>query len=182
MDFAQLRASVFDAEEETVQSTPIRDQLRNPSVGFPLLLGICSMGLWGVDKFLQDNQLLTSEGEYDYRPMVFSVMGLFPLGFGMGGLFRGLAASEETEKYEEILETAEAEMERLEAELIEAEEEYAAEEAQQKFGAESNGGLNTFFLSPDAAPNANTMGIYGSAMGQQPVSVRSSFQRDTFGF
>ena len=103
MDFAQLRSSVFDAEEESVQSTPIRDQLRNPSVGFPLLLGICSLGLWGVDKFVQDNQLLTSEGEYDYRPMVFSVMGLFPLGFGLGGLLRGLEANEESEKYEEIL-------------------------------------------------------------------------------
>jgi hypothetical protein len=182
MDFAQLRSSVFDAEEESVQSTPIRDQLRNPSVGFPLLLGICSLGLWGVDKFVQDNQLLTSEGEYDYRPMVFSVMGLFPLGFGLGGLLRGLEANEESEKYEEILETAEAEMERLESELVEAEDTQAAEEAQQKFGAESNGGLNTFFLSPSASPNTNTTGIYGSAMGQQPVSVRSSFQRDTFGF
>jgi len=182
MDFAQLRANIFEGEEETPAATPVRDQLRDSAVGFPLLLGVGSLGLWAFDKWFQNGELLSEDGEYNYRPMVFSILGLFPLGFGLGGLFRGLQASQDMENYEQLIEVAEAEMERLEAEVIEAEETASAEEMQEKYGAESSGGMNTFFLSAESSPNANTQGIYGNAFGQQPVSVRSSFQRDTFGF
>jgi cell division protein FtsB len=182
MDFAQLRANIFEAEDETPVSTPVRDQLRDSLVGFPLLLGAGSLILWGFDRFAQDGKLLSSEGEYNYQPFVFSVLGLFPFGFGLGGLFRGLQANRDMENYETLIEVAEAEMERLESEVLEAESEAAEEEAREKYGAESSGGMATFFMDSTSTPNANTQGIYGSAFGQQPVSVRSSFQRDTFGF
>ncbi len=182
MDFAQLRSNIFESEDETPVSTPVRDQLRDSLVGFPLLLGVGSMGLWAFDKWFQDGELLSQEGEYNYRPMVFSLLGLFPLGFGLGGLFRGLQATQEMENYEQLIEVAEAEMERLESEAIEAEETTSSEEIQEKYGAESNGGMTTFFLDAEAMPNANTTGIYSSAFGQQPISTRGSFQRDTFGF
>ena len=51
-------------------------------------------------------------------------------------------------------------------------------EAEQKH-AESNSG--SFFLNAASAPNTNTLGIYGSAVGQNPVATRD-FQRDIFGF
>ena len=59
MDFAELRSSIFEGEEEaTIEETPLRDQLRRPLVGFPLMLGIGALGLWGFDKFSQDGKLL----------------------------------------------------------------------------------------------------------------------------
>jgi hypothetical protein len=182
MDFAQLRSNIFEGEEEVAASTPIRDQLRDSMVGFPLLLGMGSLTLWGFDKWFQNGELLSVDGEYNYRPLVFSLMGLFPLGFGLGGLFRGLQAASDEEKYEQVIEVAEAEMDRLESEVMEAEENSASEEMQEKFGAESNGGMTTFFLNADASPNANTTGIYSTAFGQEPLGTRASFQRDTFGF
>ncbi len=106
MDFAQLRSNIFEGEEEVVTSTPIRDQLRDSMVGFPLLLGMGSLTLWGFDKWFQNGELLSVDGEYNYRPLVFSLMGLFPLGFGLGGLFRGLQAASDEEKYEQVIEVA----------------------------------------------------------------------------
>jgi len=178
MDFAELRSSIFEGEEEVITETPVKDQLTLPLVGFPILLGICSIGLWGFDKYSQDGKLLASEGEYNYRPFVISVLGLFPLGFGLGGLFRGLDAHDEANKYEQVLETAEAEMERLETDAAEkeAEEEQAAEE---QYAAEENAGL---FFSAASAPNSNTLGIYGDAFGQCQVPTQGNFQRDIFGF
>ena len=101
MDFAQLRSNIFEGEEEVPTSTPVRDQLRDSMVGFPLLLGMGSLTLWGFDKWFQNGELLSEDGEYNYRPLVFSLMGLFPLGFGLGGLFRGLQAASDEEKYEQ---------------------------------------------------------------------------------
>lgn len=178
MDFAALRSSVFEGEEDdTITETPVKDQLTLPLVGFPILLGICSIGLWGFDKYSQDGKLLASEGEYNYRPFVISVLGLFPLGFGLGGLFRGLDAHDEANKYEQVLETAEAEMERLETEA--AEKEAEDEQAQEEYAAESNAGL---FFGAASSPNSNTLGIYGDAFGQSQVPTGRSFQKDIFGF
>jgi hypothetical protein len=186
MDFAELRSSIFEGEEEeTIPDTPVKDQLVRPMVGFPLLLGVCSMGLWGFDKYAQDGKMLSSEGEYNYSPLVFSVLGLLPLGFGLGGLMRGMDAHDEASKYEQLIETAEAEMERLDAEAAEkeAEEERAAEEKRQSNAAESQAGSVSFYLNAASSPNSNTQGIYGSTFGQQgPISMKPSFQRDVFGF
>jgi hypothetical protein len=179
MDFAALRSSIFEGEEEdALTETPIKDQLSRPLVGFPILMGIGSLGLWAFDKYSQDGKLLASEGEYNYRPFVVSALGLFPLGFGLGGLFRGLDAHDEVNKYEQVLDTAEAEMERLETEAAEKEAEEQAE-AEQKH-AESHS--DSFFLNAASAPNTNTIGIYGSAVGQNPVATRGNFQKDIFGF
>ena len=183
MDFAELRSSIFEGEEEaTMVETPIRDQLRRPLVGFPLILGFGALGLWGFDKFSQDGKLLEHEGEYNYRPFVVSVLGLFPLGFGLGGLVRGLDAHDEINKFEQVLETAEAEMERLEAEAAEKEAEEQSEQQQESMAAESNAGSVSFYLDGFSAPNTNTQGIYGSTFGQQPISTRPSFQNSVFGF
>ena len=183
MDFAELRSSIFEGEEDaTLEETPFRDQLRRPLVGFPLILGAGALCLWAFDKFSQDGKLLESEGDYNYRPFVVSVLGLFPLGFGLGGLMRGLDAHDEVNKYEQVLETAEAEMERLEAEAAEKEAEEQSQQQQENMAAESNAGAVSFYLDGFSAPNSNTQGIYGSTFGQQPVSTRPSFQNSVFGF
>ena len=183
MDFAELRSSIFEGEEDaTLEETPFRDQLRRPLVGFPLILGAGALCLWAFDKFSQDGKLLESEGEYNYRPFVVSVLGLFPLGFGLGGLMRGLDAHDEVNKYEQVLETAEAEMERLEAEAAEKEAEEQSQQQQENMAAESNAGTVSFYLDGFSAPNSTTQGIYGSTFGQQPVSTRPSFQNSVFGF
>ncbi len=109
-------------------------------------------------------------------------MGLFPLGFGLGGLFRGLDAHDEVNKYEQVLETAEAEMERLETEAAEKEAEEQSQSQQEQYAAESHAGSMSFFLNAASTPNSNTMGIYGDAVGQQGVSTRGNFQKDIFGF
>jgi len=183
MDFAALRSSIFEGEEDdAVAETPIKDQLSRPLVGFPILMGIGSLGLWAFDKYSQDGKLLSSEGEYNYRPFVVSAMGLFPLGFGLGGLFRGLDAHDEVNKYEQVLETAEAEMQRLETEAAEKEAEEQSQEQQEQYAAESHAGSMSCFLNAASSPNSNTMGIYGDAVGQQGVSTRGNFQKDIFGF
>ena len=52
MDFAELRSSIFEGEEDaTLEETPFRDQLRRPLVGFPLILGAGALCLWAFDKF-----------------------------------------------------------------------------------------------------------------------------------
>jgi len=183
MDFAELRSSIFEGEEEdTLQDTPLKDQLVKPMVGYPLLLGVCSLGLWGFDKYAQDGKLLSSEGEYNYAPFVFSILGMAGLSFGLGGVFAGLAAHDEAQKYEQLIDTAEAEMERLETEAAEREAEEQSQAQQEQYAAESNAGSMSFFLDAQSAPNANTMGIYGSAVGQFPVATRGNFQKDVFGF
>ena len=135
MDFAELRSSIFEGEEEdTLQDTPLKDQLVKPMVGYPLLLGVCSLGLWGFDKYAQDGKLLSSEGEYNYAPFVFSILGMAGLSFGLGGVFAGLAAHDEAQKYEQLIDTAEAEMERLETEAAEREAEEQSQAQQEQYG------------------------------------------------
>ncbi len=44
MDFAALRSSIFEGEDDdAVVETPIKDQLSRPLVGFPILMGIGSL-------------------------------------------------------------------------------------------------------------------------------------------
>ena len=62
----------------------------------------------------------------------------------------------------------------------EAEEQSQAQ--QEQYAAESHAGSMSFFLNAASAPNSNTMGIYGDAVGQQGVSTRGNFQKDVFGF
>lgn len=183
MDFAQLRQNIFETEEaDAIVDTPVRDELRKPSVGFPLLLGIGSVALWAFDRFSQNGELLEKEGEYNYRPLVTGLLGLLPLGFGLGQLTRGLASQEELEKYEQLVATAEEEMEKLESEIVEMEQKNA-EEA-QKSAAESSvsiGGVD-FFMNADTGVGTATQGVYGAAFGQQPIAMRPDFQNDVFGF
>ena len=183
MDFTQLRQSIFEAqEEEEVSGTPFRDELRKPTTGFPLLLGAGSLMLWAFDRFSQNGELLEKEGEYNYKPIVTGLLGLFPLGFGLGQLMRGVSCQEDMEKYEQLVDTAEAEMEKLESEIVDMETKQAEEETRK--AAESSygvGGVN-FFMSADSAVGTSTQGVYGAAFGQQPVSTRPDFQNSLFGF
>lgn len=184
MDFAQLRQNIFEGEddEDVDTRTPVRDELRQTSVGFPLILGAGALILWGVDRFMQNGELLEKEGEYNYRPVVVTLLGALPFGYGLGQLMRGLKCQDEVEKYEQLVETAEAEMEKLESEVVEMEQQREAEAQQKAAEASTNFGGVNFFMSAENATGTSTQGVYGSAFGQQPVHTRPDFQRTAFGF
>ena len=183
MDFAQLRHSIFEGEdEEPITNAPVREELRQPLVGFPLLLGGFSLILWAFDKFSQNGELLEKEGEYNYRPFVTTWLGVLPLGFGLGQLLRGVKCQDDMEKYEQLVDTAEAEMEKLESEVIEMEQQRDAEQQRKEAEASTSFGGVNFFMSAEDAGITSTQGVYGTAFGQQPISTRPDFQQRAFGF
>jgi|TARA_R110000751_G_scaffold16139_3_gene51469 hypothetical protein len=114
LDFAELRNRILMGEGEVpeeVQESPITKEFLRPATGFPILFGGLSVALVIADKMKLE--MLSKEGEYNYRPLVLSVFGFLPLGFGLGELVRGLTAQTQFSRYEKLVEAAEEEVTRL---------------------------------------------------------------------
>ena len=114
LDFAELRNRILMGEDEVpeeVKESPLTQEFLRPATGFPILFGGLSVAFVIADKLKLE--ILAQDGEYNYRPLILSIFGLFPLGFGLGELARGLQAQKQFERYERLVVAAESEVERL---------------------------------------------------------------------
>ena len=83
LDFAELRNRILMGEDEVpeeVKESPLTQEFLRPATGFPILFGGLSVAFVIADKLKLE--ILAQDGEYNYRPLILSIFGLFPLGFG----------------------------------------------------------------------------------------------------
>lgn len=176
LDFAELRNRILMGEDEVpedIQESPITKEFLRPATGFPLLFGGLSIALVIADKMKLE--LLSKEGEYNYRPLVVSVFGFLPLGFGLGELVRGLSAQKQFGRYEQLVEAAESEVERLTEDDEEQDEQDNTNEG-NTYEAE-----DYFNLSPLGADT----GVFSSPLVGQTmptVGPRRTYEQKTFGW
>tara|TARA_R110000751_G_scaffold304405_2_gene419852 strand:+ start:105 stop:635 length:531 start_codon:yes stop_codon:yes gene_type:complete len=175
LDFAELRNRILNGEEELpeeVTESPIVEEFLRPATGLPLVFGGLSVLFVVMDKVKLE--ILAQEGEYNYRPLVLSVFGFLPLGFGFGELMRGLSAQKQFDRYEKLVVAAEEEVTRL---TEEEEEQVAQDNANQdNYQAES-----FFNLSP---LSADTGVFAGPLVGQQQpmIGPAPTYEQRTFGW
>lgn len=175
LDFAELRNRILNGEEELpeeVTESPIVEEFLRPATGLPLVFGGLSVLFVVMDKVKLE--ILAQEGEYNYRPLVLSVFGFLPLGFGLGELMRGLSAQKQFDRYEKLVVAAEDEVTRL---TEEEEEQVAQDDANQdNYQAES-----FFNLSP---LSADTGVFAGPLVGQQQpmIGPAPTYEQRTFGW
>tara|TARA_B100001113_G_C20999412_1_gene574266 strand:+ start:111 stop:644 length:534 start_codon:yes stop_codon:yes gene_type:complete len=176
LDFAELRNRILMGEDEVpeeVKESPLTQEFLRPATGFPILFGGLSVAFVIADKLKLE--ILAQDGEYNYRPLILSIFGLFPLGFGLGELARGLQAQKQFERYERLVVAAESEVERL--------TEDDEEQAEQDNTNEGNTYEAESFFNLD--PIAGVEGVFsGPLIGQtQPtVGPRPSYEAQTFGW
>ncbi len=176
LDFAELRNRILLGEDEVsedVKESPITQEFLRPATGFPILFGGLSVAFVIADKLKLE--ILAEDGEYNYRPLILSIFGLFPLGFGLGELFRGLSAQKQFERYERLVVAAESEVERLtEEDEEQAEQDNANEgntyEAESFFNLDPIAGVEGVFSGPLVGQTSPTMGR------------RPSYEAQTFGW
>jgi len=178
LDFAELRNRILMGEDEVpeeVTESPITKEFLRPATGFPILFGGLSVALVIADKIKLE--MLSKEGEYSYRPLVLSVFGFLPLGFGLGELVRGLQAQTQFDRYEKLVEAAEEEVERLNEE--EKEQAQAAQETASQsnsYHAESQFNLSAF--GPETGVFQS--GAFGQSM--PTIGPGQTYEQTTFGW
>lgn len=176
LDFAELRNRILNGEEELpeeVMESPLMEEFLRPATGLPLVFGALSVLFVVMDKLKLE--ILAQEGEYNYRPIVLSVFGFLPLGFGMGELLRGLSAQKQFDRYEKLVVAAEEEVTRL---TEEDEEQEAQDNANQGNTYEAESFFNLSPLSADT-------GVFASPLvGQQQPMIGPSptYEQKTFGW
>ena len=184
VDFAELRNRILSGEDELideVKESPVAEEFLRPGTGFPILFGGLSVALVIADT-LKLEMLKTDE--YNYRPIVLSVFGFLPLGFGLGELVRGLSARKQFTRYETLVEAAEAEV----ARLTEDDEEQDNQDAAYNYAAEANYQAQNLAALGIAVPSSTLgtdVGVYSDGIfGQESPSVfRSpSYEASTFGW
>ncbi len=175
LDFAELRNRILNGEDELpeeVMESPLMEEFLRPATGFPLVFGGLSVLFVVMDKLKLE--ILAQEGEYNYRPLVLSVFGFLPLGFGFGELMRGLSAQKQFDRYEKLVVAAEEEVTRL----TEEEEE---QEAQDNANQDNYQAESFFNLSP---LSADTGVFAGPLVGQQQpmIGPAPTYEQQTFGW
>jgi hypothetical protein len=185
VDFAELRNRILNGEDdipEEVKESPVTEEFLRPATGFPIMFGALSVALVVADK-LKLEMLKTDE--YNYRPIVLSVFGFLPLGFGLGELMRGLSAQKQFTRYENLVEAAESEVARLTEDDDQQETQNNAAESWQ---AEANYQAQNLAALGIAVPNSTLgtdVGVYSDGIfGQEsPTMFRSpSYEASTFGW
>ena len=181
VDFAELRNRILNGEEEIpdeVKESPVTEEFLRPATGFPIML---SVALVVADK-LKLEMLKTDE--YNYRPIVLSVFGFLPLGFGLGELMRGLSAQKQFSRYETLVEAAESEVEKL----TEDDEEQNSQDNSYSYEAEANYQAQNLAALGIAVPTSNLgtdVGVYSDGIfGQESPSLfrPPSYEASTFGW
>ncbi len=184
VDFAELRNRILNGEDEIpdeVKESPVTEEFLRPATGFPIMFGALSVALVVADK-LKLEMLKTDE--YNYRPIVLSVFGFLPLGFGLGELMRGLSAQKQFSRYETLVEVAEAEVEKLTEDDVEQD----SQDNSYSYQAEANYQAQNLASLGIAVPNMNLgtdVGVYSDGIfGQESPSIgRSpSYEASTFGW
>lgn len=175
LDFAELRNRILNGEDELpeeVMESPLMEEFLRPATGLPLVFGGLSVLFVVMDKLKLE--ILAQEGEYNYRPIVLSVFGFLPLGFGLGELMRGLSAQKQFDRYEKLVVAAEEEVTRL----TEEEEE---QEAQDNANQDNYQAESFFNLSP---LSADTGVFAGPLVGQQQpmIGPAPTYEQRTFGW
>ncbi len=175
LDFAELRNRILNGEDELpeeVMESPLMEEFLRPATGLPLVFGGLSVLFVVMDKLKLE--ILAQEGEYNYRPIVLSVFGFLPLGFGFGELLRGLSAQKQFDRYEKLVVAAEEEVTRL----TEEEEE---QEAQDNANQDNYQAESFFNLSP---LSADTGVFAGPLVGQQQpmIGPAPTYEQRTFGW
>lgn len=176
LDFAELRNRILNGEEELpeeVTESPIVEEFLRPATGFPIVFGGLSVLFVVMDKLKLE--ILSQEGEYNYRPLVLSVFGFLPLGFGFGELMRGMSAQKQFDRYEKLVVAAEEEVTRL---TEEDEEQEAQDNANQGDTYESESFFNLSPLGMDT-------GVFASPLvgQQQPmIGPAPTYEQKTFGW
>jgi hypothetical protein len=152
--------------------SPLMEEFLRPATGLPLVFGGLSVLFVVMDKLKLE--ILAQEGEYNYRPIVLSVFGFLPLGFGFGELLRGLSAQKQFDRYEKLVVAAEEEVTRL----TEEEEE---QEAQDNANQDNYQAESFFNLSP---LSADTGVFAGPLVGQQQpmIGPAPTYEQRTFGW
>jgi hypothetical protein len=184
VDFAELRNRILNGEDEIpdeVKDSPITEEFLRPATGFPIMFGALSVALVVADK-LKLEMLKTDE--YNYRPIVLSVFGFLPLGFGLGELMRGLSAQKQFTRYENLVEAAESEVTRL----TEDDEEQDDADNSYSYEAEASYQAQNLAALGIAVPTSNLgtdVGVYSDGIfGQESPSLfrPPSYEASTFGW
>jgi len=176
LDFAELRNRILMGEDEVpdeVKESALAQEFLRPATGFPILMGGLSIAFVMADKLKLD--ILAKDGEYNYRPLILSVFGFLPLGFGLGELVRGISAQKQFDRYEKLVEAAEDEVERLTDDDEEQDEQDNTNEGNYY---ESESYINL-------SPISGVEGVFsGPLVGQtQPqIGPSPSYEQMTFGW
>ena len=185
LDFAELRNRILNGEDEIpdeVKESPVTEEFLRPATGFPIMFGALSVALVVADK-LKLEMLKTDE--YNYRPIVLSVFGFLPLGFGLGELMRGLSAQKQFSRYETLVEAAESEVEKLTEDDVEqgSQDNSYSYEAEANYQAQNLAALG---MQPLTTSNLGTdVGVYSDGIfGQESPSLfrPPSYEASTFGW
>jgi len=186
VDFAELRNRILNGEDELpedMKESPVVEEFLRPATGFPILFGAMSVALVIADT-LKLEMLKSDEDNYNYRPIVLSVFGFLPLGFGLGELVRGLTAQKQFTRYENLVEAAESEVTRL----TEDDEEQDDQDAAYNYAAEAQYQAQNLAALGIAMPTSTLgtdVGVYSDGIfGQEsPTMFRSpSYEASTFGW
>jgi len=160
LDFRDLRDKVLagemDEEEEQVDSA-LGTEAKQKGTLAALCLSVASFAIYGYDRFANKEAPMF---EGSLSTIVLTVGGFLPLGYALGGLNRGMAAQNEKERYERLLDDSqtviEEQQEEIESMEAEAEEEKEAEAQEDdyrydylsttdsKFHLPSIGSINSF--------------------------------------
>jgi hypothetical protein len=170
LDFRDLRERILAGEEEEFEEevdSPLQIEGREAPTLVPFALSVGLIGFWFYDTYLAEGSAV---GEGTKRMILTT--GVISAGFGLGRLTRGLTAQDQNERYERLLDEADAKIEELEKEAQEAEEE---KEAEQEAENESNSYHFDYLSAEDSSYHIPTIGGV-SAFGQEGVIFRPPIQ------
>ncbi|MBO66688.1 MAG: hypothetical protein CL398_00100 [Acidiferrobacteraceae bacterium] len=181
VDFAELRNQILFGESEGAEErppSPAMEEWKDNKTRGLAIVGITFLGFGAFEamkgglgifkaKSGEDGEL--SEDGHNYLPVLIPMLGVLPFGIALGRMWRGLSCQDEIERYEKLVQAAEEEVERHAEEAVEK----AAEDAAH---AESHDMLyNSDYFQPSIAGfDFGTMGAFGPAIGQTPVSYSRS--------
>ena len=168
LDFRDLRERVLAGEEEgdlePVEDTPLQIEAQESMTLVPFCLSVGTFGFLTYDHF-QETPIFSGST----KNMILIGLGVFPLGFALGRLNRGLNAQKTNKNYEKLLDEADAKIEELEKEVEEAEEE---KEAEKEAENESNSYHYDYLSADDSSHHVPSLGFGVSAFGQEGVIFR----------